>query len=337
MTIATAWIPALLLAVSAAAHADAPARCVVRGNDVSVAHVSVNGFTVGIAHVKASATVSTAGTTVDVDGVVAFRATVPRLWYTVRTESVVGGGLVTMFPGAHLIGTHLDGAAIAGAAVLYAMDVLEGEDKPADETASTVSVPCEHLTLDWSRDPATPPTSAGTGWQSRGAALTFRAAPRANAPAVTYAATSCEDDCLSVLGGAAKNGYRKVAVVNERVAVTGWVKASELVRIPDDVLVGHSYGCMGDHEAPGASFGFSGSRAPESVATLARGTKIYDAPTGATWATVTADAEFDVRYEVGESWAEVVRIPGIQDLAGHAYVPVSALVKPRARVSDTTR
>lgn len=328
---ALAWIPALLLAVSGAAHADAPPRCVVRGEDVSVAHLAVNGFTVGVTHVKASATMTPGGTTIDVDGVVAFRATVPRLWYTVRTESVVGGGLVTMFPGAHLIGTHLDGTAIAGAAVVYAMDVLEGEDKPGDETAGTVSVPCEHLTLDWSRDPVTPPTSDGTGWRSRAAALTFRAAPRASAPAVTYAATSCQDDCLAVQGGATKNGYRKVGVVNEGVVVTGWVKASELARIPDDVLVAHSYGCMGDHEGARTTFGFSGSRAPVSVAILPRGTKIYDAPTGATWATVTADAEFEVRYQIGESWAEVVSLPGISDADGHAYVPVSSLVRPRAR------
>lgn len=337
MPLANAWIPALLLAVSSAAHADAPPRCVVRGEDVSLGQLSVNGFTVGVSHVKASATMTGSGAAIDVDGVVAFRATTPRLWYTVRTESVVGGGLVTMFPGAHLIGTHLDGTAISGSAVVYAMDVLEGEDKPADEMAGTVSVPCEHLTLDWSRDPATPPPAAdATGWRSRTATLTFRAAPRANAPAVTYAAPSCDDDCLAVQGGATKNGYRKVGVVNEGVALTGWVEAAELVRIPDDVLVAHSYGCTGDHENPGA-FGFSSSRAPISVATLARGTKIYDAPTGATWATVTADADFEVRYQAGESWAEVVSLPGIQGAAGHAYVPASSLVKPRPRVSGTTR
>lgn len=332
---------ALLIVAAGRVVAAAPAtRCVVHGDDVTLEALTVNGFTVGVSHVKADATMSSdrSDVTVDVSGVVAFRGTTTRLWYTVSTESSVGAGLVTMSPGAHLIGERLDGTAVSGAAVLYAADTLEGEDKPADEAVGTVSVPCDHLTLDWSHDPVDPPPPAGKGWRSRKDSLTFHAAPKASSPSVTYTATSCEEDCLTVQGDAAKNGYRKVGTVNESVSIVGWVKSTELQRIPGDEMFGHSYMCTGGHRGGSGSFGFSGPVPPVSLANLAPGTKIYDGPKGTTWATVTRDEVFEVRYTKGDTWAEIVFLPGLTDEAGHAYVPVSALVKPRPKpVSGTTR
>lgn len=323
------FLATLLTTSGRAASADPGARCVVRGDDVTIAHLTVNDFTIGVSHVKANATMVPGGkgSLVEIEGVVAFRANAPDLWYTVRAPTVAAGGMVTLAPGAHLIGERLDGDAIAGRAVIYASDVLEGEDKAPDESASTISVPCENLSLDWARDGADLTFEEGPGWRSKGASLVFHAAPKINAPQVTYAATSCEEDCLAVQGSAATNGFRKVAVVNEGVRIAGWVSAASLVRIPDNVLLAHSYGCSGDH-ASGMDLGF-GFDSPTSLATLPRGTKIYDGPKGATWATITRETELRISVRRGESWALLRDLPGVTGFQGHAYVPVSSLARVR--------
>lgn len=327
----TALVALVLLTSVRIASASPATRCVVHGDEVTLEKLTVNNFTVGVVRVKADATITSdrPGVTVDVAGDIAFRATAPSLWFTVTTESRVGAGIVTMSPGAHLIGERLDGTGVAGAAVIYAADILQGEDKPAEETVAAVTVPCDHLSLDWANDPVAPPSAEGRGWRSRGASLTFHTTPRASAPSVTFASTSCEEECLNVRGDAAKNGYRRVSIVNQSVGITGWVTAGELTRIPDGEGFGYSYGCTGDHDRGGRLFG--GAPPPTSYADLAAGTKIYDAPRGVIWATVTRKQAFAVRFAKGDTWAEVAHLPGISDPEGHAYVPVASLVNRRAK------
>lgn len=318
------------------ATAGSPARCVVPGRDVTIEELTVNGFAVDISHVRATATLmgDRTGVTVDVEGDISFRATAPRLWFTVSTATVANGGLVRLFPGAHVIADRLAGSAVSGAAGLYAMDVMQGEDKPADESASSVLVPCKHLTLDWSQAPGPVPAVTGTVWRSKATSLTLHAAPVASAASVTYAATGCDERCLIVRGDLASNGYRRVETVNEQVQLRGWVHASELVEVSDDEGSGYSYGCTGAHRG---SFDRSYDRSWSSLqrARLAAGTPIFDAPDGTAWAHVTRDLEFDVRGLPGARWAEVVSIAGVTH-HGHAYVPVTSLLSGAGGARSTS-
>jgi len=56
-------------------------------------------------------------------------------------------GTVRLRRGAHLVNARVERESVVASAVLYANDVMEGENKDADEMASPVRIPCSLLTL----------------------------------------------------------------------------------------------------------------------------------------------------------------------------------------------
>lgn len=337
----------MLLALAATPADAGPTTCVVTGQDVTLGKVVVRAgasrFEVEVSHLPVVATARGRKLTVEVGGAIAFTASHEhKLWYVVARPVVTD--LVTLAPAATIIGERGVGGELVGRAVVYASDVMPGEDKPADEAVSFVRVPCDLLTLDGvdvedrassdavseqrARSPNYFDSLEGddTYWHSRrGNAIVLRSKPSARAAKVTFKSTLCEDlDCLTLVGLERRGRWRKVGVSNQGVTVTGWVPANRLVRARDGA-VGYAYGCTGDHEH-NARFDF-GPPAPVHEVRMRVGTRIYARPNADVWATVQRDDEvFKVSYEPGDDWARVIAIPNIDVPTDNAFVLVSALM-----------
>ena len=321
---------AIVVCLFAAADARAD-ECTIRGELVTLKRIAVRaGVEVDVQEVPAIATVRGRSTVIDVGGPIAFRGRLEHaVWYTVGRETVDGG--VTLARGAHVIAQSARGADVIGRAVFYADDVLEGEIKDADESVSRVRVPCDHLRLDWvggdddgddELDPAL--EGDGTHWRPRrGDSIVLRRAPSATAAGVTYRSDLCGSTCMTLVGFERRGAWRKVGARNEGVTVLGWVPTNALVAERDQLL-GHSYGCHGDHERELSGFGRS---LPRRQVRIRAGTRIYARPNADVWGSVQREDElFDVAYKDGDDWAEVVSMPNIRLRAGRAYVLVSSLI-----------
>jgi len=267
-----------------------------------------------------------------VSGAVSFTAYGgPGIWYTARTDA--SDGMVSVGRGAKVVGQRARGGVLFGRAVLYADDMLEGDDKEPDQDVGALQIPCSKLSLDWDGGAAPADTADsddepeitgdGTYWKSRrGPTLELFASPTTKARSVTVRALSCSGEgCLWVESIEAKTGWRKVIAANEAMVV-GWVRANQLVRVPDGTAVGYSYGCHGHHGVP-RSDGPRPTTLPVPVR-ITRGTKIYAQPKVGPWAEVLVEDGFMARYAPGDAWARVTYIPGVRE--GSAWVPVDALL-----------
>jgi hypothetical protein len=319
-----------LTIVLAAATAHADKKCVIRGSNVSVSRVTVTtrsgSFDVSVANVAATVTAAGSSAMIDVAGVVGFKGIVAqKIWYAVKRDFTADQ--VTFTRGANLIGDHAVGDELFGSAVLHASDVMEGEDKPADEVASQVTVHCDDLTLDWSGD-RTNPTNAGTGTTyltRKASSLLLRREPKDGAPGVTVATPSCEGDgCLFLELIARRGAWLELGATNEGVAVVGWVRETAVKRAPGNELFGYTYGCDGHHGGGMVMYGDSPTTKHHAMV-LDRGNAIYAAPDGDTWATVLQPFELDAVYADGDRWAQVRRLPGVDLAATPSYVPVASL------------
>jgi hypothetical protein len=306
----------------------ARADCIVSGEEVTVTHVIVRpGLVVDVESVPVIATVHGKTTALEVGGAIAFAGIVKqKLWYTADRE--VADGDVTLARGAHMIADRADGSMLVGRAVLYANDVMQGEDKPADESISSVRLHCDSFTLDWIGDDSEPPAlvSDDTVWRLRkGNSIVLRTQPSDSAPGVRISYPTCGDSsCIALAGIERRAGWIKVGEQSEGVTVTGWVRRSKLVRVPDDeAALGHSYGCFGDHGD--RRFAMSFGPAPR-LARLKVGTQIYAQPNSGVWAAVQQAVDVKVSFAPGEYWARIERLPNVEIVTGEAYVPVASLI-----------
>jgi len=311
------------------ARADPPA-CVIRGEHVSVLDLEVRAgsatFTATISNVPVVAT-SSPGKPIDlaVAGVIAFHGTAHRIWYTLTAPTVVADGMVTLVPGSHVVSDRDDGADVIGDGVVYAEDVLPGEDKAPDEQVGSIRVPCSRLSLDWqSYDEAPRVTGDGTQWRAIAdkTKLVIHSAASAGSSSVVYAALSCGGECFALTGITHRSGWRQVSASNEGVTVTGWVPDTELRAIPGDVMLGYAYGCSGHH---GHGMVVRPGSPPPRSARIRIGTTIYAEPGRSPWASVLANATFEVRVQPGQPWVEVTGIPGVSGAFVRAFVPLSTV------------
>jgi hypothetical protein len=325
----TSSLLAGLTIVLAAATAHADKTCVISGKNVILSKVTVTtrsgSFDVSVGGVAATVTAAGNGATIDVAGVIGFKGLVAqKIWYAVKRDFTADQ--VTFTRSANFIGDHAVGDEVFGSAVLHASDVMEGEDKPADEAATQVAVHCDDLTLDWSGDRTSPTiASTGTRYLSKTSALVLRRESKDSAAGVTVATPMCEGrGCLFFELIARRGDWLELGVANEGVAVVGWARASALERSPANVGLGYSYGCDGLHGGGVVSFFESPTRRHRTMV-LDRGNAIYAAPDGDAWATALQTFELDAVYADGDRWAEIRRLPGVGLGARAAYVPVSSL------------
>lgn len=335
-----AWPTLALVLTAAAPVASAPAtECIVGGQAVSLEKLTVHPagaepFEVGLHAVPAQATLPSgrgAPVRLQVRGAIAFEGFAKNLWLSLA--SPVDTGQLRAVAGAHVVGARREGAAITGSVVMYADDVLQGEDKQPDETAGPVRLECGALTLDWSADDAEDPKAQGDGtlWKPRrgGSRMQLRSRPEPRAPALEVVAANCEG-CLAFERLEEKSGWLRVARTGERVVATGWIEKSDVEQLPDGEGILRSYGCYGGHGGPQGGFGRVGDAAAtyEGPARIAVGTAVHAAPGRGAWATVLAEEGFVVRHVEGQAWVELTSIPGLVGVAIPAFVPASAVVFP---------
>ena len=336
-------LSALILVLAHAAATAAP--CTIHGTDVKIEHVLVRpadgeAFTIGLAHAEVTATPTRAATQLAIAGSIRFEATAKqKLWYSVIKEITTPDGLVTLSHGAHLIGTGVDGGSVRGSAVMYSNDVMEGEDKSADELVENVAVACDQLSLDWFSDAeyfgkVEPPGDAANAavaelakpyYVKNGKArLVLRSEPKPNAKTVTYSYPNCSSkECFVVYEEETKGAWMRVSSSNEGVVASGWVPSAQLERAPDDIGFGHSYGCSG--RSPRRQHGDADRVSTGAQRKARSGRGDLRSPKRGAWATVTQELEIHASWKDGDTWAEVTALPGITDLDGHAYVPITSL------------
>ena len=301
----------------------------IAGSEVSLRGIRVKpGVVVNVDRVPVQASPNKT-TAVEVSGPIALAGTVShRVWYTAKQP--IDTGLVTFARGAHVIGGRADGSTLVGDAVLYANDVMPGENKPGDEVISGVHVRCDALSLDWFDDD-TPSTLTGddSAWRPRSKtnSIWLRAQPKTGSPAVRLEYPSCGDGrCIMLAGIERRAGWIKVGESNEGVTVAGWVPAASLRRVPDaEADLGHTYGCFGDHEGTRFVQAFFAQDVGPHDARIKVGTQIYAEPGKGVWATVQEEIEVTVSYAPGDFWARVHQMPGVTVVSGDAYVLVSSL------------
>jgi len=324
----------LVAALPLTASAD---DCPVTGSSVTLEHVRVQPAGAGLAPldldvrgVAVRATIRS-GKSVDLEltGAIAFKATTTGLWWTLAEPAETADKLVELTAGAHLVHVRADGDSVIADAVLHAPDVMPGEIKEPDEYVGPVRIACKKLTLDWALGTDLETTGDGSNWRPRRNPnrITLRSAPKAKASVVTVRAPNCSGEgCVTVERVESRAGWFLVATANEGVRTAGWVRRSELVKLPDTMGVGRSYGCYGDHGRGVTGFGRAGGEtAVEGPATIKVGTVIHADPAAGPWATVVQDGFYRVRIVRGEAWAEVTQIPGITGAMFSAYVPIAAV------------
>jgi hypothetical protein len=306
----------------------AGAECTIAGT-ATLSTVTVKTpagpFDIGLQRATATVTISGSVITIAVSDAIAFTGTVSQqLWLAVKNRHV--DDQITLEHGANFVVERGDADMLVGRAVLHASDVMEGEAKDPDEAAGIAHVPCSDVALEWSEH--TEPNVAGTGtlyFARHGSSLVLHRTPSDRAPAVTVAAPTCTGEgCVFFESLRTKRGWIELASVNEGVAAVGWVRAGSVKRVPDSEGVGYTYGCTGDHGQGMVIRNYGPNQQQHSVE-IAIGTGLFRSPRGEAWATVKQTATFEVMYAPGETWAEVISVPGIDLHGASAYVPVASL------------
>jgi hypothetical protein len=303
--------------------------CMVRGqhvvlSDLIVRPSRVAPLTVTLYGVPASARLGArrgASIAISVKAAIAFQGARKNVWYRVARPLTVADGMIALEGGAQLVDAVSHGNDVVASVVMRAEDVVEGEDKQADETVRFVRIPCGALTLDAPEqgedETADEPEAAGGDegrwWIQRKAArsTTLRAQPRAEATRAVL--TTTLDDYHFAFERVAEQGrWMRVRRLGSGVRVTGWIRRGELE--PSNEPEGVAGGCSGDH-GPGLSGRGWGGKPPVTVykgpAHLRVGAQLHDG--GDPWATVRQSEGFEVEVFDwnGRTLVEVTGIPGV--------------------------
>ena len=269
-----------------------------------------------------------ARTPLRVRGTISFDATAASLWYDVARPVETFHRMVKLRRGARVTNARAAGDHVVGAVVMNDGSGVPGE--PA-ETATPVRVPCSALVLGVDYDEVEGGVSGdGTWWQTRGvpARIGLRARPDPNAAALVVAVHAGSSVPLVFGRLEVRGGWMRVARAGAYVVVTGWVPRTELDSTPQAPASDGG----GPRQGPGL-WGWGRRAKPsfyEGPARIAVGTTIYAEHGQGPWATVESGEElFKIRYDQGDTWAEVVEIPGVLGPEIRAYVPVSAIRQAR--------
>jgi len=136
-----------------------------------------------------------------------------------------------------------------------------------------------------------------------------------------------------------QKGWKFVERTGEGVSVTGWMRRSDLKKSAEDVGIGRSGGCSGDHAGGQWSEGWGpGGRPPnlyEGPATVIAGSAVFSDPPKGEWAVFTAEGSVRVRYVPGEKWVTLREVPGLDGSPPgspwlNGYVAVDHVVFPAA-------
>lgn len=354
----------LMTSSSTAALPRPQSNCVIRGNALSAEKVTVRpkgarAFTIGLSGAKAKAILPVrAGAPVEleVETPLVFRAQSNNLWLTVNEPYTSPDGLVELRKGAHLVNARAEGDMVVASAVLYAHDVLPGEDKHPDESASFVRVPCRAVvagaleSTDFVEARGTDGRTEENkldaeeadewwGFRSEIEKIQLRARPHVNAPALLLSPTEVKR--LRTEGD-----WMLVEREGEGVTVRGWVRASQFKKLPEVVGFGRSYGCTGNHPTADWGEGWGPKGPPANMfqgeAKVLAGTPVFAAPPKGEWAVFTADTIVIIRHVQGEKWVELRSVPGLDGTPPgspwlNARVALEAIVFPEHRVPDGDR
>lgn len=343
----------LALAASLLSARAAVAGCRVRGEHVTLGDVVVRpdrsdaatAFEVDLNDVPAQATIGAGNRVrVDVSGAIAFRGSRQNVWFTVARPVVVAGGVVRLVEGAELVHARADGDDVVASVVLWADDVLPGEDKDPDDVILGVRVPCRALRLG-SKKGASDEVDDDDGgadlepalgwWQNRGSRkrIVVRAAPRADADGVTLATETIGEGLFDFEGVEQRGGWLRVRRVVWGAEIVGWIRRAELVAM--DGPMGRSTMCVGNHGGGFHGRGWGGKppvvryRGPARLRVGAR----IDFSDGDPWAKVREDTTFEVVIYEDQPYAELTHIPGIGVPSWYAMVSVGDVILP-ARGSE---
>jgi hypothetical protein len=269
-------------------------------------------------------------TIIEVHDVLSFSATTGSLSYRVSRPLETSQGMVKLAAGATFSQVVAAGGAVRG----------ELELRGRSEIVPSVEIPCDALTLNV--PPERPDNRLivgdGTWWRPKGdpRRFTLRAGPDAGAArlVLTVRDSTTDSDRLFFERIEQRGTWIRVAHEGFLAVVTGWVPATAVVAVPDAPSgTGCCYG-----STTGAGYSGEGRRAKpyfyEGPAHITVGATIFaDRGTGA-WAKVEKDGLFKIRYDEGDTWAQITGIPGLGGAQIPAYVSVAA-TRPEHSVSAT--
>jgi len=330
------------LVLPALAHAADPPKCVISGKSVTIQNMDVkpagvDAFQLGVRGLPVTAELPArcgAPVTLHVGGALELTASRSDVWFRLTRDFTTPDGLITAKMGAQAIDVCLKGDRVFASLVLYASDVLEGEHKRPDELVRDVELPCDALTLDAVADDREEKPEPDTGeeeilhnWETRGEAtrVVLRPSVGTRARGYTVEAASCGGSgCLNLVQVEAKKGWILAQMDGEGVTVRGWVPMYQLKRIPDDVGIGRSYGCYGDH---GGGFvgGFGFANSVDREGTVRKGTLVYAEEARGAWGTFVAPAHVKVRMTPGASWAYLIVVDGFDEVSVFGVIPTDTI------------
>lgn len=269
-------------------------------------------------------------TTLEVHDVLAFSGTTDPLTYRVSVPLQTAQGMVKLAVGA----TVAEAVAVNGA--------VEGsiELRGSAEILRSVRIPCNALTLDIvpraspEKDPDDHlPGGDGTWWRGRTERhrFTLRARPDERAPAVSLTVDDSGTDPTPLVFERveARGGWVRLGREGFRTVVIGWapVAAVEATSRPPAAT-----GCCYSSTSGPGLWG-EGRRAKpyayEGPAHIAKGTTIFADPGAGPWAKVEKNGVFRIRYDQGDTWAQITDIPGVGGPEISAYVAVTATRRDR--------
>ncbi len=281
-------------------------------------------------HIKATIPAKPgAGTLIRVRAAISFNATAASLWYDLARTVETSGGMVKLHRGARLADARAAGEDVVGALVMNDGSGVPGE--PA-ETAAPVRVPCSALRLGVDYEDFEASISGdGTWWQTRGVPARIRllARPDPKAAALVIAAHAGSRVPLVFARLEVRGTWMRIARAGAYAVVTGWAPIADLDQTPQ------APGSDGGGPRQGPGLWGHGRRAKpplyEGPARIAVGTTIYAEHGRGPWARVESGEElFTIRYDEGDTWAEVIEIPGVLGPEIRAYVRVSRVSRVSA-------
>jgi hypothetical protein len=259
-------------------------------------------------------------TIIEVHNVLSFSATTGSLSYRVSRPLETSHGMVRLAAGATLSPVVAAGGAVRG----------ELELRGRSEIVPSVEIPCDALTLNVPPKPSDDRLIIGDGtwWQTKGERhrFTLRAGPDEGAArlVLTIRDPTTHSDRLFFERVEQRGTWIRVAREGFLAVVTGWVPTTAVEAIPGEPSVtGCCYG-----STAGAGYSGEGRRAKpylyEGPAHIAVGATIFADRGAEAWAKVEKDGLFNIRYDEGDTWAQITRIPGMNGPRIPAYVAVAA-------------
>lgn len=353
----------LALAGLSAAARPAAAGCRVRGehavlNDVVVRADRSTTFEVGLADVAAQAVIGSADRVrIEVSGAIAFRGSRKNVWFEVARPIAVAGGVVRLDEGAELVHARADADGVVASVVLWADDVLPGEDKDPIQVIAGVRIPCgavrlgtKHGKSDDGGDDESDAASTGDApapagdrtferdlsprlgwWRNRGSgqSIVVRAAPRADAAGVTLASAATGDGQFDFEGIEQSGDWLRVRRAEWGAEIRGWIPRAELVAMNGPM--GRGTMCMGRHGSSSGGGGWAGPPPKvryEGPARIRVGASI-EYGDNVIWAKVRRSDGFEVLIYEGDRYAEITSIPGVWVDSWYAAVNVADVILPR--------